>query len=317
LQAQSGDIHDVEGVLWDHVQKGGPETPLILEALARGYLRMFRLGTALRCLRMLLERQPDNVEALVMRGWIHEGGSEADEAGKNYRRALELNPERDDVRLSLARILVHDNPEEARSLFEQVHARQPDNPEVLVGLGGAYRALGENDKARPLFEAVLARDPENSRALAGLGALAIAAGRTTEGEALLHKALDADPGNAEAHYQLYLCLTGQPGREAEAAAQRDTHKRVEADRLRLARIVSQEMTRKPNDPNLHYETGAIYLRNGKPDVGLRWLYSALKLDPTHQPSHQALYDYYRRTGQADRAEEHRRALRPSAAKPSP
>jgi Tfp pilus assembly protein PilF len=63
--------------------------------------------------------------------------------------------------------------------------------------------------------------------------------------------------------------------------------------------------------------GDIYLRNGKPEVGVRWLYSALKLDPTHQPSHKALYDYFKRTGQLEKAEQHRREIRPGPADPSP
>jgi uncharacterized protein HemY len=93
--------------------------------------------------------------------------------------------------------------------------------------------------------------------------------------------------------------------------------RVETDRARLAEIAAQKMTRTPNDPNLHYELGVIYLRNGKPESGLRWLYSALRLDPAHQSSHQALSDYFERTGESEKAEQHRGQLRPTAAKPTP
>jgi Tfp pilus assembly protein PilF len=172
-------------------------------------------------------------------------------------------------------------------------------------------------KARPIYDALLAKDPCDSKALAGLGGLALTAGDAAEGEALLRRAIAADPGNADAHYQLYLCLIQEPGRAAEAAAERDTHLRVGTDRTRLAEIVAQKMTRSPNDPNLHYELGVIYLRNGKPEIGLRWLYSALKLDPAHQPSHQALSDYFERTGESEKAEQHRGQLRPGTAKSPP
>jgi tetratricopeptide (TPR) repeat protein len=316
LQAQSGDISEVEDVLWGYVKKDSPETPLILEAMAQGYRRVLRLGAALRCLQMLLAREPDNVGALVLRGWIREGG-EPEDASKDYRRALELNPGRDDARQSLARILIHERPDEARSLFEELMARQPNNLDVLRGLAEAYRAVGQPEKARPIFDALLAKNPHDSRALAGLGSLTLAAGDETGGEALLRRAIAADPGNADAHYQLYLCLAQQPGRGAEAATQRNDHKRVEADRTRLAQIAVEEMTRTPNDPNLHYELGIIYLRNGKPDVGVRWLYSALKVDPNHHPSHQALGDYFERIGDSEKAAQHRGQLRPEPAKPSP
>lgn len=319
LMAQYGKISEVEEVLWSYVKKEKPETPLILEAMAHGYKRMLRLGTAMRCLKMLLEREPDNVEGLVLRGWIQEAGAEPEEAIKDYRRALAVDPERDDAHLGLARILVlqNDNLQEARAHYEYVIARHQENTDALVGLGEVYWALGEPEKARPIFDALVAKDSSNSRALAGLGDLTLAAGDATEGEALLRRAVAADPGNAEAHYKLYLCLGPQSGREAETAAQGETYRRVETDRKRLAELASKEMTRTPNDPKLHYEMGDIYLRNGKPEVGVRWLYSALKLDPTHQPSHQALYDYYKRTGQVEKAEQHRKEIRPSPPVQSP
>jgi tetratricopeptide (TPR) repeat protein len=319
LLAQAGNISEVEEVLWSYVKRDMPETPLILEAMARGYTRMLRLGTAMRCLQMLLEREPDNVEGLVLRGWIQEGGAEPEQAAKAYRHALEVNPDRDDAHLGLARILIQDNPQEARAHYEQVIARQPDNAEALVGLGETYWALGKPDKARPIFDSLVDKDAKNSRALAGLGAIALAAGQAKEGEDLLHKAIAADPGNVEAQYQLYLCLVQQPGRETEAATQRETHKRVEKDRKRLTELASKEMTRNPIDPNLHYEMGAIYVRYGKPEVGLRWLYNALKLDPTHQPTHKLLYEHYKQTGELEKAEQHLREIRgePNTVSPSP
>jgi tetratricopeptide (TPR) repeat protein len=311
VQAQSGDIGEVEEVLWGYVNKNKPETPLILEAMARGYVRVLRLGSALLCVRMLLEREPDNIEALLTRAWIRESGGEPEKSSEDYRRALELNPERDDALLGLAKSLVRDQPAEARTYFEQVITRQPDNLDALLGLAQAERIAGEPDKARAALDQLLARDPKNSKALMERGALTLAAGKASEAETLLREAIAADPGNAEAHYQLYLCLEQQPGREEEAAAQRDTHKRVQGDLARLLQIASSEMTRAPNDPNLHQEMGVLYLRYGKPDVGVRWLYRALKLSPAHQASHQALYEYFRRTGQLEKAELHRMQLHAS------
>ncbi len=318
LQAQSGDINAVEETLWKYVEKNKEETPLILESLARGYVRVLRPGTAMRCLRKLLERQPDNVEALVMAGGIiTQGGGDAEEAIKDYRRALELDAERDDARLSLAQILLRDRADEARWHFECLLARQPNNREAMLGLGQAQRILGESDKARGCLETVLANEPGNSKVLTELGILALTDDRAAESEALFRKAIAADPANRTAHRWLYQCLAHQPGREDEVADQVALYERVEADLVRLGQIASKEMTRSPNDPKLHYELGTLYLRYGKPEVGVRWLYSALKLEPSHQPSHQALYDYFRQAGELDKAEQHRVQLRSSTAKQAP
>jgi tetratricopeptide (TPR) repeat protein len=308
LQAQSGDISDVEQILWAYIKKDKPETPLILEAMARGYARLFRTAAAMGCLQMLLEREPDNIEALLTRGGIQAGASDPEPALNDYRHVLELDAERDDARLSLARLLLDYNRQEALSHFEIVVAHQPDNMDALVGLAETYWALGEPEKARHFFIALLAKRPENSRALLGLGAVTLSSGDTVEAEALLRKAIAADQGNVKAYFRLYACLAQQQGREAEAEAQLEAHKRVKADFERLGLLESKELSRTPNDPNLHYEMGAIYLRYGKPDVGVRWLYSALRLDPTHQSSHRALYDYYTRVGQTDKAERHHKEI---------
>lgn len=308
VRAQSGDIGEVEQALWEYIEKGRPETPLILEAMARGYLRMLRIGTAMRCLKMLLEREPNNIGALVLRGWVHEGWLEPQESIKDYRRALELDPELDEARLRLAQLLALNQPHEAHALYEKLVARQPNNLDALLGMAQTERYLGESEKAVALLHAVLERDPNHSRALAELGAMTMPSGKTKEAETLFRKALVADPANVEAQYQLYLCLAQQRGREGEAAEQREKYERAEVERRRLEQIASKEMTRKPNDVNLHYEMGKMYLNYGKPDIGLRWLYRALKLDSTHQPTHQVLYEYFKKKGEREKAEQHRAQL---------
>jgi tetratricopeptide (TPR) repeat protein len=288
IPVQQGEFGDVEELLWEKVKKGVPETPLILEALARGYVRTYRLGAALACLRRILERDPDNVEALAHRGWVHEHTGALTDALKDYRRVLELKPDRDEQRLALATILLRDTAEEARREFERLLERQPDNPKVLLGLAQAYHALGlPAEKARPYIDAVLARDPDNSKALS---ILALSVDDPSECEVLLRKAIEKDPANLEAHWQLYLCLL-QQGRKTEAAAQQERHAKVEADKVRMAQIVGQELTKTPYDPNLHYEMAIIYLRYGKIEKGIYWLQKTLRLDPNHQQARQAYAEH--------------------------
>jgi Flp pilus assembly protein TadD len=47
--------------------------------------------------------------------------------------------------------------------------------------------------------------------------------------------------------------------------------------------------------------GELFLRNGREQDGLRWLRSALREQPDHGPTRQALAAYYERKGQTDRA----------------
>ncbi|MHB1423199.1 MAG: tetratricopeptide repeat protein [Gemmataceae bacterium] len=308
LQAQTGDIDGVEDVLWQYLGKKKPDSPLVLEALARGYVRVLRLSAAMNCLRRIRESDPDNIEALVLTGQtIEKGNGDTVDALKFYRAALELDPDRDDARLSLAEINLRDSAKRALENFEFLRKRHPDNVRVMLGLAQAHRQLGELEQARPILEAILAEEPDNTKALTELGQLAKEKGAMARAESLFRQALAADPANRDAHFRLYECLA-QQHKENEAAQQYARYERVEKDLARMSTIVSTEMTRSPKDPKLRYELGSFYLRYGKPEIGVRWLQSALKLDPNHQPSHQALADYYQRAGDVEQAEWHRSRL---------
>jgi uncharacterized protein HemY len=109
-------------------------------------------------------------------------------------------------------------------------------------------------------------------------------------------------------------LRQQPGRSAEAEAEREIFERIRADRLRLTQIAAHEMSKRPFDPNLHHELGMLWYRNGKVDAGLRWLKSALILDPTHQATLQALAEHFKRVGDSGNAEKYRPEPRSEDAK---
>src|SRR5207253_2486411 len=82
-----------------YVEQGHPDTPLILEALARGYMRQYRLPEARFCLQRWLEIQPDNVQATCLEGQLHFDYERAvSTAMDTYRRAVRLDPEHQEAR---------------------------------------------------------------------------------------------------------------------------------------------------------------------------------------------------------------------------
>ena len=60
-----------------------------------------------------------------------------------------------------------------------------------------------------------------------------------------------------------------------------------------------------NDPNVHHQIAVISLRSGQPAEGVKWLQSALQVDPNHLQSHQALATYYQANGNPILAARHR------------
>lgn len=140
---------------------------------------------------------------------------------------------------------------EAESLFRELLAQQPTNPEVLNNLGivlaslgrheeavAAYsdslkqraghtdtmanlasslRALGRREEAESACRQILAVYPSHVKALNDLGMLMAEQNRPDEAEAYLRKAIEVDPGHVAATYNLAV-LIGRRGRGEDAIA---------------------------------------------------------------------------------------------------
>ncbi len=304
-RAQRGELAGREGHLWSLVEGGRPEAPLILEALAQGYMASFRWGQAQGCLRRLLELRPADADALVWRGWVTENLQQLPAAREDYRRALELSPGHDEARLRLAEALLQlGEPAEAVEHLERLRPGRPDDPAVLLALARGRRALGQPREAGELLDRLLQLRPDDPQALAERGRLALEQGQAEEAEGWLRKSLALAPFERETNYRLALCLR-QRGKTKEADECLDRLRRVEKDRERLAELF-REMAARPRDRALRREAGTLLLNNGQAQEGLRLLRTVLEEDAADRPTHAALADYYQRVGNRGLAELHRR-----------
>jgi len=291
-RAQQGDF-DVEAYLKARAEGGDPDTLLIWEVLIQQYVQNFRLWEALDLLNRYLERRPDDVASLLGRGFVYERLFEYSNALRDYRRAIELAPEDDNVRQRLAEtLLIAGPPTEAVEQFTLLHQRQPDNPDVLLGLARAQVLVGHNEEARQLLDELLAEHPRRAAVLAERGRLALAEGSFTQAEAWLRQAAALAPFDRQILYNLYQCVK-RCGSETEIRKCRARLDQVDADLKRLD-AVTQAVLQRPNDPALRCEAGIIFLRNGEEKEGLRWLDMALRLDPNYAPARRALADYFQR-----------------------
>jgi predicted Zn-dependent protease len=309
LTAQSGELGGVESGLLAVARRGGDDEPVVLEALAQGYLKTYRLAEALHCLDRLLEREPDHVRALVWRGEVKERRNDLPEAVRSYRRAVEIDPDDDDARLRLAESLTrYDRSGEAVEHFERLLASQPTSARVLLGLARCRRGAGRAAEAQQYLGALLDLHPGHAEALGERGKLALEAGEAAEAERWLRRALALAPFDRDVNYNLAQCLLHQ-GKADEARAQQSRLDRITADFQRAA-DVTRQVTASPRDPALRHEVGVLLLRNGQEQEGLRWLYTALQVDPGHRPTHATLADHYERRGQRPEAARHRAVAGP-------
>jgi tetratricopeptide (TPR) repeat protein len=305
LEAQTGDLAKVESYLRARLDENHADSLFILEALSAALIRNNRLPEARVCLDRWLEQRPDDYEALARHGWVGEHLFDYAGAVNDYRKAVSLRPEQDAMRLHVTGLLLETNElTEAAEHLRILQERQPGSPALLINLAHMRRLEGKPEEAGEFLEQALAKEPENVQALSERGILALQSGRPlAEVEALLRQALERNPAHRPALYHLQMCLE-RMGKKKEAKELADRLTQNAADIKRLAPL-TQEILKKPDDPDLRYEVGKIFLENGYTEDGLRWLGTALKRDPKHRPTHQILADYFQRAGEKDRAAWHR------------
>jgi tetratricopeptide (TPR) repeat protein len=318
LQVQRGEVDRLGPYCRALIDHEPSATPLVLEALVRGFANQYRLQEAEGCLQIWEERQPDNRQAAFLQGLVHEQRSRPSDAVVSYRRAVELDPGHNDARQRLSgQLLDIGQGAEALPHLEYLQRRRPNNPRVQVYLARCKDMLGQQAEAEKLLDDLLARQPNFAAGLAERGALAVRAGQLEEGERWLRQASQLDPGDLPLHYQLYQCLERR-GKADEARALQPRLKQIEDDIQRIQEIVGVQMQRNPHDADLHYEAGMISLRAGAVKEGLRWLQSALRENPRHLPTHKALATYYQNRGEPGRAFQHQELARQiEAALPQP
>jgi Flp pilus assembly protein TadD len=230
-----------------------------------------------------------------------------EQAVSALRQLVKLTPEDKQARLNLARLLIHlrrDEGEAAEHL-EWLMSVDPKNPAVLVQLAACREVQGRPDEAISILDRSLVEHPSHAPTLHLRGRFEMNRGRPEVAREFLRRAVASDPSDRELLYSYFLCVQ-QVGTPAEIRAAEEQWKQCDADLKRVAEL-GRAIATTPDDPNLRREMGELFLRNHREADGLRWLDSALQIDPKHAPTHRVLADYYAKTGRADLAERHRNA----------
>ncbi|QJW93559.1 tetratricopeptide repeat protein [Frigoriglobus tundricola] len=305
LRAQDGDLGGgAESVLRRAIEDPA-ERFYVFEALSQGYTKTYRLSEARFCLDRMLEDEPENVYALVRRGWVLERLGLVDAARDDYRRAAALRPDNLLARRRLADNLfyVARNAAEAVDHYEAVWRESPDDTVVGVNLAQCRLQLGRADEARALLDQLVAAHPDDVAVLVERGKLAVNEDQCEQGEAWLRRALERDPSAVAACHELARCLDLR-GRPAEAARYRQRFESLKAERAKLDALVARA-GQAPGDAALRCEVARLLRLFGEPQEAERWLAAALRIDPRYRPAHEALAECYERRGDRELAERHK------------
>ena len=260
---------------------------VILEVLVQRDLDTYQLGAALDGFTRYLDQKPDDLHALLGRGFVWERYLSFADAAENYRQAVAAHPDSERARLKLAEtLLIVGTPQEALTHFVWLADRMPEVPPVRLGLARCQRRLGEPEKARQILDGLLVEFPNHGETLWERGELDLEQGKAGQAEPFLRKAAQARPFDRRVQYSMYRCLL-QLGREEEAGKFDKRVKQLDSDLAQLAEIRKGVKT-DPNNAALRAEGGLLFLRHGEREEGVRWLQLALKLDPNCETAQRAL-----------------------------
>jgi tetratricopeptide (TPR) repeat protein len=159
---------------------------------------------ALELLGEVLTEQPEDVEALILSGRIHQSMGQAMPAIANYEKALFLDPLNENLHLQLGRLYmdqqqwdkagtvynnlvlhfpssyagyfflgristINGDKKAAKKYFEKTLALEPELVEPRFELGMIYEAEGDFEKAVRTYKEVLKENPTNVRARMAMG----------------------------------------------------------------------------------------------------------------------------------------------------
>jgi len=157
-------------------------------------------------------------------------GERLDEAGKECRRALEIDPLFPGARLALARVLVaQQSPEAARELAAALRERS-DDPEDLYDLGVALALEGQTAEAARCLERANTLNPGFWGGYFELGKLRLRLGQAAEAVPLLRRAAELNPASFSLFYELARALKAT-GKTEEAAQAMDRVRELMASDL--------------------------------------------------------------------------------------
>jgi tetratricopeptide (TPR) repeat protein len=186
-----------------------------------------------------------------------------DDAIKEYREALRLNPGNVLVLSDLGKALVKQGrPAEGIEHFRAVLRTNPNDADAYYNVGIAFAQQGQSEQAIEAYQNVLRLEPHNNQAHNNLGAVYRNQGRNEEAAGEFRSALQQNPADALAAFNLASVLE-QLGRldEANGAA------RIA---LRIA----------PQDADNHSLLAGVLVKQGKLSEAMQECREAARLQPT-------------------------------------
>jgi tetratricopeptide (TPR) repeat protein len=295
LSARAGRYAEAEAVLarlW--TENAGPDAA-VDEALARIYLKTYRLRRASAVIQRWINDSPADGRPIFWLTEIDRRTAPDNPAlcESHYRQALDRDPDLAPARLGLAESLrkIHRN-EEAGQEYEYYLSRHPDDAAALSGAGRNAFELGDFARAAQLLDRALEVAPADPEALRWRAEMEVNSGDPAAARRRLDQALQADPFDAEAFHiraQVRRLLGDTPG----AADDRAAFERLKKDQAELLAMRGRLLDH-PADNDTRSRVVEWCFAHGRDQDALEWAMAILASDPNHASTCRLLAEYYRK-----------------------
>ena len=179
--------------------------------IASFYLLAQNRPEAERRIKEVLDKEPDNIQAL----YLHAGilSSKKEDIGTIeavYHKILSIDKNQAKALHILARIYTTQKEyKKAETSLKDAVFLEPDNVTFYRSLFGLYLGLRQYDEAESVLKQLVSQRPEDAQPLILLGNYYLGRNDPDKAEAHFRKAIETDPG----HVNAYMILAGHLGRQ--------------------------------------------------------------------------------------------------------
>ena len=239
----------------------------------------------------------DTAELHHLLGDVEEKSSDPLEAVRQYQRAAEMDPCERYLFDWGSELLLHYAAEPARDVFARGNHLFPRSERMLLGLGAAWFALGNDDNAVQKICQASDLNPGDPAPYLFLGKMQRAEEVPSEAAVeTLRRFVTLQPANPEANYYYAVALWKRRKQSPDSAS-------VSASLAREETLLNTAARLNPQYAAPHLQLGIVHSDAGNDSTAVSDYEKAIQLDPQMEEAHYRLARAYRQLGEADKSKE--------------
>ena len=242
--------------------------------------------------------EQDTAEMHHLLGDIEEKSKDPLEAVHQYQRAAEIDPREPYLFDWGSELLLHNAAEPALDVFRRGARSFPRSQRMLLGLGAAWFALGNDDNAVLQICRASDLDPADPTPYLFLGKMQRA--ETIPSEAALdklHRFVTLQSANPEANYYYAVALWKRRKLPLDSATL------AQPSVAEIESLLNTAARLNPQFAAPHLQLGILHADAGNDSAAITEYENAIKLDPESEEAHYRLAQAYRQLGQVDKSKE--------------